>query len=195
MSESLRLFFAVPIDDTTRSAVVAVRDELRKLGGPVKWVEDENLHFTLKFLGEMPEILVERIEAVARQVAARHEAFDLALTGAGAFPDVRAPRVIWIGAEEGQENLASLADDLDGALEKAAISPREKRPFAAHLTLGRIKFPARRDDLTEAIERLKTADGGRFRCDHFVLMRSELSRRGPTYTQIQRFLLGGAEHG
>lgn len=189
MPESLRLFFAVPLDDAPRRAIAKVRDELRQVPAPVKWVEDENLHFTLKFLGETPAERVPELCAVATAIAQRHAVIDVALRGVGAFPNARAPRVVWAGLAEGAEPLSALADDLDNALAEASLAARETRPFAAHVTLGRVREPVRRDELTAEIELAGALDFGRMRCDHFVLMRSELSRRGPTYTIQERFNL------
>ena len=189
MPESLRLFFAVPLDDSVRSAVAKVRDDLRRVPGPVKWVEDANLHFTLKFLGETPVGLIPKLRAVAEAVGQRHAVIDLSLRGIGAFPNARAPRVVWVGLAEGAEPLSALADDLDNALAEASLAPRETRPFAAHVTFGRVREPVRRDELTAEIELAGALDFGQMRCDHFVLMRSELSRRGPTYTELERFNL------
>ena len=198
MAESLRLFFAVPIDDVTRAAVVDIRETIRRDTGrtQVKWVEDENLHLSLKFLGDTPSDLVPRMTDVAREVAGRHAAFEFLLRGVGAFPTARAPRVVWLGLTDGLEPLAALAADLDAALQYAAVARPETRPFEAHLTLGRVKLPERNDALATVIENGTRLEAGRVRCNHFLLMRSELSRRGPTYTVLQQFdLLEGTQNG
>jgi 2'-5' RNA ligase len=198
MPAVLRLFFAVPIDDAARVAVLGIRDVVRRETGrtQVKWVEDGNLHLSLKFLGDTPSDLVPHMTDVACEVAGRHSAFHFALHGVGAFPKAQTPRVIWIGLSNGREPMAALAGDLDTALEYAAVARRETRPFEGHLTLGRVKLPQRNDALAAAIGSAGDLEAGRVRCDHFLLMRSELSRQGPTYTVLQRFdLLEGTQNG
>ena len=198
MSESLRLFFAVPIDDAARAAVLDIREVVRRGSGrtQVKWVEAENLHLSLKFLGDTPSDLVPRMTDVACEVAGRHPAFPFLLRGVGAFPNAQAPRVIWIGLAAGRDPLAALADDLDAALEYAAVARRETRPFEAHLTLGRVKLPEHNDALARTIAGANELEAGRVQCNHFLLMRSELSRRGPTYSVLRQFdLLEGTQDG
>ena len=198
MAESLRLFFAVPIDAAARAAVLDIRDVVRRETGrtQVKWVEDENLHLNLKFLVDTPLDLVPRTTDVACEVAGQHSAFHFVLHGVGAFPNARAPRVIWIGLSDGREPMAALATDLERGLAQAALAEPEGRPFAAHLTLGRVREPRPNEALAEAIGAASGREAGRVHCDHFVLMRSELARQGPTYSVLRRFdLPEGTENG
>ena len=198
MPAVVRLFFAVAIDAAARAAVLDIRDVVRRETGrtQVKWVEEENVHLSLKFLGDTPSDRVPRITDVACEVAERHSAFHFALRGVGAFPDARAPRVIWIGLSAGCEPMAALATDLERSLAQAALAELEGRPFAAHLTLGRVREPLRDDALAEAIGVASELEAGRVRCDHLLLMRSELSRQGPTHSVLRRFdLPEGTENG
>lgn len=182
-----RLFFAVPLAAGLRERVAQVVARLIPVAGKVKWVEPENLHFTLKFLGEMPVTVVDGLGQVARQVAARHAAFTLHILGVGAFPRPAEARVIWLGSAEGGEALTALAMDLEEALARTGLAPRERRPFKPHLTIGRNNAPGRTPGLAEALGAQAQVDIGPMVVDSFVLMRSQLQRQGPIYTETGRF--------
>lgn len=190
-AEELRLFFAVTLAPELRSAAAEIGERIALSRAKVKWVEEPNLHFTLKFLGEMLGQTVPMLAEVGRQVAARHAAFDLEISGAGAFPRVSDARAIWLGCVEGAEPMEALAADLDGALVQSGLAAAEDRPFRAHLTIGRNKSDYRASELARAIKAVSTTKVGRMHVDRFVLYRSELAPEGPTYTVLEEFALTG----
>ncbi len=184
---------AVPLDEALRPAVVDLQRAIARAwpqaDARVKWVEPANLHFTLKFLGEVPEEhLLSVVEAV-REVAA-FRPFELSIEGLGAFPDLRAPRVLWVGVQEGARELAALARHVEEALSRARF-PREERPFEPHLTIGRVRTEGRERGLWQALERLRAAKIGRQRVEWVVVMESRLSPQGPTYIARAEVRLGG----
>jgi 2'-5' RNA ligase len=164
---------------------------LREEGLPVRWVEPDDLHITLKFLGEVRPEMMPRIEATVADVAASTPPFTLTLGGFGAFPTLRRPRVIWLGAEAAPE-LRCLKQDLEWDLAELGFE-RENRAFHPHLTLGRAE-PGdgggafrRLDELVSGLEYsgsvpLHTVD----------LMRSQLARDGARYTVISSAKFLGA---
>lgn len=186
----LRLFFALPLGEQLREPVGEVQRSIGRAGAKIKWVEPENLHFTLKFLGEMPASVVERLCEVAGQVARRHKGFCIRIGGAGAFPRPSAARAIWLACSTGAEALTGLAADLEEALAEAGLAPKEKRPFRAHLTIGRNKSRHRAEELAQAIEAAADVDIGEMKVDGFVLMRSQLKPEGPVYSVVEAFRLG-----
>lgn len=148
------------------------------------------MHFTLKFLGGMPQDSIPGLGEVARQVAQSHPAHRVTVATAGAFPDPRRPRVIWLGCTEGAEHLSRLGSELDYALAEAKLSQREKRDFVPHLTLGRIRSGHDFSTLTAALERLADCVVGEMPVEHFVLMRSDLQPgQPPVYTELAQFQL------
>ena len=136
----MRLFLAVfPPPGVQRAAYAAI-EALRRPGDGVSWVKPENLHYTMRFLGEVGEDGARRAADAATESAAKSRRFDAALGPLGAFPSARRARVIWVGMSEGAEALVALARDLDRALEKRGFGGADK-PFSAHLTLGRVRDP------------------------------------------------------
>ncbi|HEY3315825.1 MAG TPA: RNA 2',3'-cyclic phosphodiesterase [Bacillota bacterium] len=180
--EEWRLFVAISLPDEVGRAVAPIIDELRRTKADVKWVQPENLHLTLKFLGEVPVGKAERIAEALRAVPER-EPFRLALRGIDAFPSPASPRVVWIGLADGVPDFISLAHDVDGALVKLGFL-REKKPVSPHLTLGRVRSPMNGEALRAAIGRLTAVEAGGFLAGEARLYRSELRPSGPVYSVV-----------
>lgn len=149
---------------------------------------ESNLHVTLKFLGQIDEA---RLPAVsdALGVTSRAVRFELDVRGLGAFPSAARPRVVWAGLDRAQP-LAALAAEVDGALAGLGF-PRESRPFAAHVTLGRVREPRRQPALADALAH--AVDLGRLPVTAVSLMRSELHPRGARYTELTRVTLASED--
>jgi 2'-5' RNA ligase len=182
-----RLFIAVELSDEVRAALGAVSRALqRQVPDGLRWVAPEATHLTLKFLGETPSERVNAIVEAMRRAAATVPPFDLSLNGVGAFPNGRAPRVVWVDLAEGAEEATKLA----GALERALLPlgfPPEGRPFSAHLTLARTRDgmrPDERERLAAALQRRVEVPQAGMRVEAISLMRSELRPEGPRYTRV-----------
>lgn len=190
--ERLRLFFAVPLDEALRDRACALQEELARVvmrGTRVKFVERANLHLTLRFVGEMSAEVAPELCRVADEVAALREPMALEVAGMGCFPPRGAPRTLWLGLSRGEPELADLARRLDVALLNAGLVEPEPRPFTGHFTLGRVR--AGGAELRAAAERLADVFVGAMQVDHFALLSSDLTTRGPIYTELRRFRLGG----
>jgi 2'-5' RNA ligase len=188
MSDTIRAFFAVELPPQARAELVAALETLRpELPQTVRWIPDDNLHLTLKFLGELPgERLPKLVGSVAGKLTSV-EPFDAALGGLGAFPDARKARIVWVGVREGQPLLARIARKLDASAGRVGVE-RERRPFHAHLTIGRLRSPAR-----VPVERLAGPDLTPFLVEEVVLYESRLSPTGATYIPLTRLPLGRSE--
>ena len=179
----MRTFIALNIPRKERQRIWRAVEPLRERGLPVRWVEADNLHLTLKFLGEVrPERLGE-VEAAVSGVASSTEPFSLGLGGFGAFPTLRKPRVIWLGVEATPE-LRCLKQDLEWALADCGFEA-ETRDFHPHLTLGRAGTgggagPFR--DLDVLVARLEFSS--RVDLESLDLMRSQLGREGARYSVV-----------
>jgi RNA 2',3'-cyclic 3'-phosphodiesterase len=185
VSDRLRAFFAVALSDEARACAERAIEVLRPVvPSEVRWVPAESQHLTLKFLGEIGE---ERVDALVARASAKLLSvapFELALAGFGAFPSAREARVLWLGVARGAGLLAKLARKLDGA-SKVAGAERERRPFSAHLTLGRLREPARVE-----IERLAAPAAPPWIVSEVVLYESRLAPDGARYVPLAHLALG-----
>ena len=145
------------------------------------WVAPDNVHLTLKFLGNVETARLGEIERALAAAAATRAAFDLDIHGLGAFPTRLRPRVLWAGVGAGAAEAAGVAAAVDEALAALGFA-REARPFAAHVTLGRVREPRANPRLAEALD--AGAPFGRQRVARVSLVRSELSPRGARYTEL-----------
>lgn len=189
----MRLFLAVELDDVLRRAAadtartLAAALDKRGIRRGISWVAPANLHFTLHFLGEVDEPTTRAVvDRVSPPLAV--PPFDLALAGLGTFPPAGLPRVIWLGVSEGARELADVHGEIGRRLEGLGV-PLERRPFSAHLTLGRVKSPLG-PHLRDTLAAAPPVGDARCVVDHVTLFESRLSPRGATYSVIATARLG-----
>jgi len=191
MRHTVRTFVAVEISAENRKAAERLIKSLRSAGADVKWVVPDNLHLTLKFLGNVPAERLPEVCGAVEEAAKRQAPFTLGLCGAGAFPNAARPRVIWLGVREGTEPIVALAEAVEGALERLGFR-REGRKFHPHLTLGRVR---RSGPGTAALARLlgehADFDAGRVEIQQTVVFSSQLTRSGPIYEPLAHAPLDG----
>jgi len=190
--QRLRLFFAVPLDEALRDRACALQEALARAAGRtrIKFVERANLHMTLKFLGDTPAAALPEISRVAGEVAAGSAPMALEVGGVGCFPPRGAPRTLWLGLTRECPELAALAQQLDAALAEAGLTEPDTRPFTGHFTLGRVRDGGGAE-LRAAAESLAGEIAGPMDVDHFALLSSDLTPRGPVYAEQRRFRLDG----
>jgi 2'-5' RNA ligase len=137
---TLRAFIAIDLPPAVKAALgdVAATLDGRVPRGAVRWVRPEQMHLTLRFLGDTPADRLPALSAVLDGLAAGHAPFALRLTEVGCFPNLRRPRVVWVGLGGEEAKLAALVHGLEAALRPLGRPPEDK-PFRAHLTLGRVK--------------------------------------------------------
>jgi RNA 2',3'-cyclic 3'-phosphodiesterase len=187
-----RLFVAVPLPPEPLAACQALLDGVRAgpLGDVPRWVHLANLHLTVRFLGETPPDLTPDAALAVRAALDGASAFDVVLSGAGAFPEARKPRALWLGIERGASELGALADSLDPALEPLGWPP-DDRPYRPHLTVARLDRSsisageAVADELRAAAADWRTG----FRADRVVVYRSHLGGGPPRYEPIVEIAL------
>ncbi len=150
----------------------------------VRWVRPENLHFTLKFLGELSDHRVPDVVEAMEAAAAGTESFLLKLVGVGGFPKLEKPRVIWVGTEpQGARGLSALAARLEMNLEPLGFE-RERRPMRPHLTIARLRKPERARGLEPWSDALESFSFGAFNVAEIVLFQSILSRSSAVYHRL-----------
>lgn len=182
----LRTFIAVELARPQKERLLAVQESLTRGGAGVKWVEEKNLHVTLLFLGEVDDRELIKVCQAVSAACAPHSDFTLTLAGISGFPNPRRPRVIFAGIESGAAELRALHDTLEPPLLELGCYRREDRPYTPHVTLGRVRSEGGGDQLALAMARYSGWQGGTTDVHEVLVMSSELTRDGPTYTVLSR---------
>ena len=187
-----RLFLAASLNDSVRGALAEAMAELEPLASLVNRSRVEAIHLTLHFMGQVASNRVTELNAELARAIAPFAAFELSVSGVGAFPSPRRPRVVWAGLSgPGREELAEIHRASAGPLRSAGIE-LEDRVYAPHLTLGRLRRDPRateREPLAQWMRRWEGAVFGTLEVDALYLMRSDLSARPPQYTVVETFAL------
>lgn len=174
---------AIRLDESVRAALGSAIAGLRRVAPAVAWVSPENVHLTLKFLGQVREARAAELVAALAGATSGFAPFEASVEGLGAFPTPLRARVIWAGVGRGAEALVELAGRVDAALAALGFE-REARPFAPHVTLGRVRAPRRDPALSDALLAGAGNQFGRLSVERVALMRSDLSPRGARYTEL-----------
>jgi len=185
----VRTFIAIEFDDAIRRRLVQAQERLREAGCKVRWARAEQMHVTLKFLGEIAPATVGAVAEAMAHAAEAVAPFEVEVAGLGAFPPRGAPRVVWAGVEDPGGHVQQLQARLEPRLEGLGFE-RERRAFHPHLTLGRVKDRHGADRLRERIEGHPARRFGRERIEELVLFQSELKPTGAVYTPLRRQRLG-----
>jgi len=190
----MRAFIAIELPPSVTGTMASIQQQLRASSDcPAKWTDPNGMHLTLAFLGNIADIQVQPITAAIAAVCQSLPAFQLRLSGSGAFPGLRRPDVIWIGLKDNNEQLASLHRELWQNLKLLGFAP-ENRPFHAHLTLARIRESAtvpQRAILIETLAKITRNIDSAFTADEVGLMQSKLGPAGPHYSRLADCKLTG----
>ena len=149
----LRTFIAVEMSPRVIARAGDLIDKLRVAAAEINWVRPQQMHLTLKFLGDVPDTETPDICRVVDEVAASFEPFEITCRRAGAFPNIQDPRTLWIGIEDGAEELQRLQAEIENAMKAKLGYGKEQRGFHPHLTIGRVKreLPGGRGELTQLL--------------------------------------------
>lgn len=184
-----RTFVAVELSAGIRDRVAVLQEQMRSAGARVRWVKPHNLHFTLRFLGEISAAQVARAIVATREAVRAAAPFSVTIAGLGAFPSLERPQVVWLGTSEGAEALERVAADLNAAL-SAERFPPEPRPFRPHLTLGRSRDDRQWQEVVRALQRYRDVVIGTQPVESLTVMESRLTPDGPVYTPREEVRLG-----
>jgi 2'-5' RNA ligase len=195
-SASVRAFIAVDLAADVRARLVALKSALSRVRCDVRWVRDDGLHATIKFLGAVPIDQLDAVRDAVASAAASVVACPASVRGLGIFPSPKRPRVVWVGLQG--DSLRALAQAVENTVAPLGF-PTEKRPFHPHVTLGRVNGLRGWTALARALEPHWTEDFGVTAVDHLTTYRSELKRGGSVYTPLWTTPLAdstrGARHG
>ncbi len=187
----IRTFLALDLGEKIRTQLVNLQEALTPLMPEVKWVEPENLHLTLLFLGEISDRDLLPVCRATQKVAQTTGNLTFTVQGVGGFPNLRRPRVLWIGVERGREELITLHDALESPLLELGCYRREERLFTPHVTLGRLKSDPTEEALAAITGKYQAFRAGEASIKELLVMSSELMASGPNYTIMSRAKFSG----
>jgi 2'-5' RNA ligase len=184
--EEVRCFIAIELTEELKRGLRELQAQLKAASqAPVKWVEPENIHLTLKFLGNVAPGRIEEIAQAMTEAVRGTSPFSLEVKELGVFPNPRRVQIAWVGLGGEVDKLSRLQQRIESGLAKLGFAP-ENRRFTPHLTLARLRdhaTPAERERLGQTIAETEFT-GGSFSVDSVKLMKSRLTREGPIYSQL-----------
>ena len=186
----IRSFLAIELPKLILKKIEEVQRDLRSTRADVRWVNPEKIHLTLKFFGNIEELRIDPIFKSIEEPIRNTPPYSIEVKGVGAFPQLRNPRVIWIGLVNGKEILTSFQKQIETQLEKIGFQT-ENRPFHPHLTLGRMKSSRGREEMVGRMEKHREEEFGDFQVERVILFKSDLKPSGPVYTLLREMKLGG----
>lgn len=181
----MRLFLAINLDNGIKGRINDLSKEFSQAIN-AKFVEMENIHVTLFFLGEVVEEKAPRIVEALEGIEGR--SFEMELKGIGAFPSFNFIRVLWVGVEKGREEVIELHSSIENRLKSLGF--KSDKSFVPHATFARVKSIKNREKLRLLIEKYREEEFGTQKVESFELMRSKLTPRGPIYSVVHSFRLG-----
>ncbi len=178
----MRTFIAIEVPDSERKTLALMVEEFCRHDLPIKWVKPQNMHVTIKFLGEVNETGSVKVKEAVNSICRKMAVFNMRLNGIGCFPRPNNARVIWVGVDRGGSELNMLAENLESSLQTLGFKAEGR--FHPHLTIGRIR---QRCNINEIL--LKKFQGDSFSVEKVTLFESKLLPKGPIYRAIENFSL------
>ncbi|WP_258083307.1 RNA 2',3'-cyclic phosphodiesterase [Thermococcus thermotolerans] len=182
----MRAFIAIEVSDEVRDNLMKAQERIGSKAAKIKFVERENFHVTLKFLGEIDEVLAEEVKKALAEIAKKHKKHRVKVKGIGVFPNPNYVRVIWAGIEN-DDGIKAIAKDVEREMRRLGF--KKDKDFVAHITIGRVKFVRDKLELAMALKELANEDFGEFDVEAIELKKSTLTPKGPIYETVARFEL------
>ncbi|ASI98409.1 RNA 2',3'-cyclic phosphodiesterase [Thermococcus celer] len=182
----MRAFIAIDVSDEVRDNLVRAQERIGNRAARIKFVERENFHVTLKFLGEIDDAQAEEVKEALKEIAKKHRKHSARVRGIGVFPNPNYVRVIWAGVEN-DEGIRAIARDVEREMRRLGF--KKDKDFVAHITIGRVKFVRDKLELAMALKELANEDFGEFEVNAIELKKSTLTPKGPVYETVARFEL------
>ena len=185
MSGWIRAFLAFDLDDASvRKKLTEIQSSAVGTGADLKLVEPENIHVTVRFLGDISASNVDRVYEIMQTV--NFSPFVIRIFGIGVFPSLSYPRVLWAGITAGGMEVESIYKQLEADLRKLGVGADE-RGFSPHLTIARLRSGRNKIQLTDFVSKNKNSDFGEINASCLKLKRSELTPRGPVYSTLKEY--------
>lgn len=186
MAETIRAFLAVELNDRNKETIRKLQEHLKPLDCGISWVKPENIHLTLKFLGDVKPKMIAPLTGVLAEVCRGIQPIQTQLTELGVFPDIRRPRVLWAGLKDTGGKLTQLATAVEDALGHIGFK-KEIRPFHAHITVGRIRTNGKLPVLIRELQSYVLPAAHEEIILSFTLFKSTLTSQGPIYEKLKEF--------
>jgi len=180
--EQLRVFIAIELPDAVRAQMARLQEKLKEADADVKWVDPNNIHLTLKFVGEVEQDKLEILYAGVSEAVADQAKFPMSLAGIGAFPSLNRVQVVWIGVFSGAGEATDLAERIEASLAKRGFEA-EKKKFVPHITIGRARSFRNVNSLVKLIEEIPFSSDD-FTTTAVAVVKSELTPQGPIYSHL-----------
>lgn len=187
---TVRTFIAINLAGSLHKTLSEVIEKFSASKASVKWVEPENAHVTLKFLGNVDEERLPDIYNACELAAAGFKPVNLEVRAVGCFPNLSRPRIVWLGIQKGADEIKWLQKKIESELERIGF-PKEDREFKTHLTIGRVKGKQGISRLCRLIEQEENVFIGSMRAEKISVMKSHTLPKGPVYTELKAIPLTG----
>lgn len=182
----IRSFLAIEVEDVLLNKIYDIEKDFKNSDANIKYVPTKNMHFTLKFFGNINEEMIDKISCSVEKVLENHKPFEIDISGSGAFPNENRIKVIWVGIKN-NSNLKSLQEDLDVSFNKLGFEL--ERNYVSHLTIGRMKNAKNKNLVQDKIKKYHNYEIGKMTVSSIVLKKSTLTPKGPIYENIKEFTL------
>jgi 2'-5' RNA ligase len=185
MPSTIRTFIALELPPSLISLLAKVQENIQAMGLRAKWVRPDNIHLTLKFLGNINPADIEKIGRAMVGAVSEFETFNLVAAGIGVFPGVNRPRVIWVGLKGQVQLLFAMQRRLEDNLAVLGYK-KEKRPFKGHLTLGRFRQNVNRETIRRVLQEFGNLASEEFTVRRVIFYKSDLKPTGAVYSELQQ---------
>lgn len=187
----IRSFIAIALPDAVKKKLSDIQGELKKSNADVRWVAGDNIHLTLKFIGEQDEITTDLIGAGLEEAVKAVSRYTVRISSLGAFPRIQSPRIIWLGIDTGDAETKAIAGLIENKMASLGIT-REEREFSSHITIGRTRSNAGNHSLAQLLTALQKKPQELhlgFEVTTVTLFKSTLRTAGPVYEPIKEVAL------
>lgn len=187
----MRLFIAIELSQEIKDFLSSLQEKLKAAKADVKWVQPQNIHLTLKFLGEVGEKKLDKVIQFLGDAVKDSCSFTLRICSLGAFPKINYPRVIWVGIDKGEDETKTLAAAIENNMAEIGI-PSESRPFSSHITIGRLRSNLNRERLVKELSQMQEKppeEAAELNVSKITLFKSTLTPNGPVYEPLKEYCL------
>jgi 2'-5' RNA ligase len=183
MSDTIRSFFSFDIEDQTIiRRLTEVQSMLTNTGANLKLIKPQNIHLTVRFLGNISQSMVDAIHEEMKQLS--FTPFEIELSGLGAFPKLTYPRIVWTRIRKGADKLIDVFEQLEPRLRGLGFKP-DRKGFSPHLTIARVRSGRNKAQLINLIQELEDYEFGIIKVEYLRLKKSDLTPKGPIYTTLK----------